>query len=48
MFAGPFAPLGWMYCDGRELLIAEYQQLYIRLGQIYGQSHFADVGLPDD
>jgi len=47
MFAGPFAPLGWKFCDGRELLITEYQQLYARVGNAYGTAFKGYFRLPD-
>jgi microcystin-dependent protein len=31
-------PLGWMKCDGRDLLIAEYPDLYATIGTTYGTS----------
>ena len=31
-------PLGWMKCDGREVLISEYPDLYATIGNTYGSS----------
>jgi hypothetical protein len=28
MFAGNFAPVGWMFCDGQLLPISEYETLF--------------------
>ncbi len=46
MFAGNFAPVNWMFCDGQSLPIDQYTALYQLLGRTYGgdTSHFK---LPD-
>src|SRR3954452_7070994 len=47
MFAGNFAPAGWMFCEGQLLPISEYETLFNLIGTTYrgdGQSTFA---LPD-
>jgi microcystin-dependent protein len=47
MFAGSFAPAGWMTCDGQLLPISDYQPLYTLIGTTYGgdgQSTFAQNG----
>ena len=34
-FAGAAAPAGWALCDGAELLITSYEQLYARIGSTW-------------
>lgn len=44
MFAGNFPPLGWLFCDGTLLSIAENEILFQVIGTIYGgdgQNNFA-------
>ena len=36
MFAGNFAPAGWMFCEGQLLPIAENETLFTLIGTIYG------------
>ncbi|HLH90089.1 MAG TPA: tail fiber protein [Xanthobacteraceae bacterium] len=36
MFAGNFAPAGWMFCAGQPLPISEYQTLFTLIGTTYG------------
>ena len=36
LFAGNFAPLGWMFCDGTLLPISEYATLFQLIGTTYG------------
>src|SRR5438046_4519552 len=48
MFAGNFAPAGWMFCEGQLLPISEYETLFQLIGTTYGgdgQSTFALPGL---
>lgn len=41
-------PLGWMACDGREMLIARYRELYAALGCLYGGDFARGIfNLPD-
>ncbi|MCE7067130.1 phage tail protein [Dyadobacter sp. CY326] len=47
MFAGKFAPDGWLFCDGTLLPIAENHFLYNVLGTIYGGDGQVTFGLPD-
>lgn len=46
-FAGNFAPVGWLPCDGRQLSISEYDALYALLGTTYGGDGVSTFGLPD-
>lgn len=51
-FVGPFQPLGWMFCDGRLLSIADrdVDMLFALIGTKYGgdgQNTFALPALPD-
>lgn len=36
MFAGTFAPVGWLLCDGQQLPISEYETLFQLIGTTYG------------
>jgi microcystin-dependent protein len=36
IFAGTFAPAGWMFCAGQTLSIAEYSTLFALIGTTYG------------
>lgn len=48
MFAGNFAPAGWMFCDGQLLPISENETLFQLIGTTYGgdgESTFALPGL---
>jgi microcystin-dependent protein len=47
MFAGNFAPQGWMLCHGQELSIAQYSALFSLLGTIYGGDGKINFALPD-
>jgi microcystin-dependent protein len=47
MFAGPFEPQGWMFCDGRLLSIQQYSALYSILGNYYGGDGVSNFALPD-
>jgi microcystin-dependent protein len=47
MFAGNFAPAGWMFCEGQLLPISEYETLFNLIGTTYGGDGQATFGLPD-
>lgn len=47
MFAGTFAPRDWAFCDGRELVISEHDQLYLLLGNTWGGDGTTTFALPD-
>lgn len=47
MFAGNFAPAGWMTCDGQLLSIADYETLFNLIGTTYGGDGQATFGLPN-
>jgi microcystin-dependent protein len=47
MFAGNFAPLGWAFCDGSLLPIAENDVLFTLIGTTYGGDGQQTFGLPD-
>jgi len=47
MFAGSFAPEGWLYCDGQTLPINQYQALYSLLGNTFGGDNRTNFCLPD-
>lgn len=47
MFAGNFAPDGWMFCEGQLLPISEYETLFQLIGTTYGGDGQSTFGLPD-
>lgn len=47
MFAGNFAPAGWMYCSGQLLPISEYETLFQLIGTTYGGDGQSTFALPD-
>ena len=47
MFAGNFAPTGWMFCEGQLLLISENETLYNLIGTTYGGDGQSTFALPD-
>jgi len=47
MFAGNFAPAGWMFCEGQLLPISEYETLFNLIGTTYGGDGESTFGLPD-
>jgi microcystin-dependent protein len=47
MFAGNFAPAGWMFCEGQTLPISEYETLYNLIGTTYGGDGQETFQLPD-
>lgn len=47
MFAGNFAPAGWMFCDGQLLPISEYETLFQLIGTTYGGDGQSTFSLPD-
>jgi len=47
MFAGTFAPAGWMFCEGQLLSIAENETLFQLIGTTYGGDGQSTFALPD-
>jgi microcystin-dependent protein len=47
LFAGNFAPSGWMFCDGSILSISEYEVLFVLIGTTYGGDGQQTFALPD-
>src|SRR5687767_15211750 len=47
MFAGNFAPAGWMFCEGQLLPISENETLYSLIGTTYGGDGESTFALPD-
>jgi microcystin-dependent protein len=47
IFAGNFAPAGWMFCDGQLLAIAENETLFQLIGTTYGGDGQSTFALPD-
>jgi microcystin-dependent protein len=47
MFAGNFAPAGWMFCEGQLLAISENETLFQLIGTTYGGDGESTFALPD-
>src|SRR6478735_627923 len=47
MFAGNFAPAGWMFCEGQLLPISEYETLFNLIGTTYGGDGQSTFALPN-
>lgn len=46
-FAHNWETRGWKYCDGRTLLISDYQELYSVIGCAFGGDFKKHFNLPD-
>jgi len=47
MFAGNFAPVGWMFCEGQTLPISENDVLFTLIGTTYGGDGQETFNLPN-
>jgi microcystin-dependent protein len=47
LFAGNFAPLGWVMCQGQLMAIAENDTLFNLIGTTYGGDGQSTFGVPD-
>lgn len=47
LFAGNFAPAGWMFCNGALVPISENETLFQLIGTTYGGDGQTTYGLPD-
>jgi microcystin-dependent protein len=47
MFAGNFAPVGWMLCQGQLLPISQYETLFNLIGTTYGGDGQSTFALPN-
>ena len=47
MFAGNFAPAGWMFCEGQLLPVSENETLFNLIGTTYGGDGQSTFALPD-
>jgi len=47
LFAGNFAPAGWVFCDGQLLPISENETLFNLIGTTYGGDGQSTFALPD-
>ncbi len=47
IFAGNFAPSGWMFCSGQLLSIPSYSTLFSLIGTTYGGNGTSTFALPD-
>jgi len=47
MFAGNFAPNGWMFCEGQPLAISENDALFTLIGTTYGGDGQETFNLPN-
>lgn len=46
IFAGNYAPVGWLMCQGQELSISQYQLLFSIIGTTYGGNGVSTFQLP--
>ena len=47
IFAGNYAPVGWMFCEGQTLPIVTNQYLFSVIGTTYGGNGTTNFALPD-
>lgn len=47
MFAGSYAPDGWLFCQGQTVQINDYEILFNLIGTTYGGDGNSTFGLPD-
>ncbi len=47
LFAFPFAPMGWLSCDGQVLTVNQYQTVFSLIGFTYGGNGSTTFALPD-
>jgi microcystin-dependent protein len=47
IFGGNFAPAGWAFCAGQLLSVAENDQLFKLIGNVYGGDGVTTFALPD-
>lgn len=47
MFAGTYAPAGWLFCEGQQLPISENEVLFQLIGTRYGGDGQESFALPD-
>jgi microcystin-dependent protein len=47
IFAGNFAPAGWMFCEGQQVPISENETLFQLVGTTYGGDGQENFNLPD-
>lgn len=47
IFAGNFAPRGWMFCNGQLISIAQHSAVFALLGTTYGGNGQTTFALPD-
>ena len=47
MFAGSFPPVGWAFCDGQTMAVAENETLFNLIGTTYGGDGVETFALPD-
>lgn len=47
LFAGGFAPVNWMFCNGALLAITQYEVLYSLIGTVWGGNGVSNFALPD-
>lgn len=47
LFTGRYVPRGWLFCDGSQVSIAQYQALYAVISIIYGPYTGTTFTLPD-
>lgn len=46
-FGGGILPTGWIPCDGRDLLVVDYPNLFAAIGTVWGSSGSGHFNVPD-
>jgi hypothetical protein len=47
LFAGNFAPSGWLFCEGQLLVVSQWPSLFSIIGNTYGGNGTTTFALPD-
>lgn len=47
MFGGNYAPVDWLFCNGQQVWITQYQALYSVIGNTFGGDNASFFNLPD-
>ena len=47
IFSGNFAPVGWAFCQGQQLQVAQHNALFNLIGTTYGSDGPGNFALPD-
>jgi microcystin-dependent protein len=47
LFAGKYAPAGWLFCEGQTLEVPQYQVLFAVISNVFGGDGTTTFALPD-